>query len=517
MGFASHVLSGPDRPALVETLTGKTLTYRDLDRASLRLASALREQLSEGARVALLLENEPSYFTATWACRRSGLRAVPVNWHLTPGEAAYIVGNSNAEAMIASPSLAALATGITDQSAELRMLISSGGTFGRFEALDSVVASRSGQAEFRQLEGGCMFYSSGTTGRPKGILRPLSNKPFGELQPIEELMEKLFGFTTETIFYSPAPLYHAAPMGWSVGTQSLGGTVIQTKRFDAEQALANIERFRVTHAQFVPTHFVRMLKLPDEVRHRYDLSSLRMVIHAAAPCPIDVKEQMIEWLGPIINEFYGASEGGGVTMVSSAEWLNHKGTVGRSVMGRIHIVDDEGNDVPTGSVGHVAFEDPQPFEYHGEPEKTAEFFDRKGWARLGDMGRLDQDGYLYLSDRASDMIISGGVNIYPQEVEAILTLHPAVTDVAVIGVPHEEMGEEVKAVIKPAADTEPNDALAAELIAYCRERLAGFKCPRSIDFARELPRLPTGKLLKREVRKRYWSADGGISPPGMTQ
>jgi len=518
MSLLKQAAATPGKPALIVAETGEAMSFGELDSASRRLAGALRAQLAEGARVAFLLENGPAYYIASWACRRSALRFVPINWHLTAEEATYIADNSNAEALIASPSLAALATEIAGRVPGLRLLWSDGEAFGRFTAMAETIAAQGDQLPFPETEGSYMFYSSGTTGRPKGILRPLSGMPFGTPQRIEAMMEGLFGFDTGTVFYSPAPLYHAAPLGWSLGAQLLGGTVIQAPRFDAEDTLRHIERYKVTHAQFVPTHFVRMLKLPEEVRARYDVSSLRMVIHAAAPCPVDVKERMIEWWGPIINEFYGASEGGGVTVVRPEEWLTHKGTVGRSVMGRIHIVDDDGNDLPPGSTGHVAFEDPEPFEYHGEPEKTAEFFDARGWARLGDMGWLDEEGYLYLADRASNMIISGGVNIYPQEAEAVLTLHPAVRDVAVIGVPHPEMGEQVKAVVEPAEGATADDALAADLIAYCRERIASYKCPRSVDFVAELPRLPTGKLLKREIRKTYWG-DGPnrIVGPGLTE
>jgi acyl-CoA synthetase (AMP-forming)/AMP-acid ligase II len=518
MTLYKHAGIAPTKPALIVTETGAQIDYEDLDSASRRLARLLRAHLTEGARVALLLENGPGYFIASWACRRSALRYVPINWHLTAAEATFIAANSNAEVLIASPGLAPLAMQMAAQLPSLRLLLSESEAFGNFTALAEALTAQGEALPFAEVEGNAMFYSSGTTGRPKGILRPLTGAPFGTLQRIEGIMAGLFEFDSDTIFYSPAPLYHAAPLGWSMGTQALGGTFVLTSRFDAEDTLRHIERYRLTHAQFVPTHFVRMLKLPDAVRARYDLSSLRMVIHAAAPCPVDVKERMIEWWGPIINEFYGASEGGGITVVRSDEWLTHKGTVGRSAMGKIHIVDDEGNDVPTGVTGHVAFEDPERFEYHGESEKTSEFFDAKGWARLGDMGWLDDEGYLYLADRASNMIISGGVNIYPQEAEAVLALHPAVRDVAVIGIPDPEMGEAVLAVVEPAPNVAADDALAEDIIAYCRKRLASFKCPRSVDFVACLPRLPTGKLLKREIRKKYWG-DGPnqIIAPASTE
>lgn len=508
MSLNTHAASTPDKAALISPDTGCSLSFRAVDAASRTLAALLRSKLSEGARVALLLENGPAYFIAAWACRRSALRFVPVNWHLTPDEAAYIVVNSGAEALVASSSLASLAGAIADRSPKLKLQIADGPSFGSFRNLEELLKESAASVKSVEREGSAMFYSSGTTGQPKGILRDLPHQPFGSLQRIEELMANLFGFDDATVFYSPAPLYHAAPLGWTMGTQSLGGTVVQARRFDAEDTLAHIELYGVTHAQLVPTHFVRMLKLPAEVRARYDLSTLQMVVHAGAPCPIEVKDQMLAWLGPILYEFYGASEGGGMTIVSPEEWLARKGTVGRSVTGTIHVLDDNGARLPPLAVGHIAFENPAPFVYHGEPEKTAEFFDDSGRARPGDMGWLDEEGYLYLVDRASNMIISGGVNIYPQEAEAVLTLHSAVRDVAVIGVPDEEMGEEVKAVVELAPAMEPSEALAAELMEYCRSKLANFKCPRSVDFVAELPRLPSGKLLKRQLRKKYWDQVG---------
>ncbi|MDR3389646.1 MAG: AMP-binding protein [Rudaea sp.] len=349
-----------------------------------------------------------------------------------------------------------------------------------------------------------MFYSSGTTGQPKGILRPQSGDAFNTLNRVETMMAGLFTFDDTSVFYSPAPLYHAAPLAWSMGAQILGGTAVVPRKFDAEATLAHIERYRVSHVQFVPTHFVRMLQLPPDVRAKYDVSSLRMVVHAAAPCPVDVKQAMFEWFGPIIYEYYGLSEGGGFTIVRPEEWLAHKGTVGRSVLGPLHVVDDQGKELPPGQVGHLMFENPEIFEYHKEPGKTADFFDKNGWARPGDMGWLDEDGYLFLADRSSNMIISGGVNIYPQEAEAVLTLHPAIRDVAVIGVPDKAFGEAVKAVIELKPGILASDTLAGQILDYCHARLSKFKCPRSVDFIDELPRLPTGKLLKRELRKRYW-------------
>jgi long-chain acyl-CoA synthetase len=384
-----------------------------------------------------------------------------------------------------------------------------------FEALNDVIARSTPLRESESREGGFMAYSSGTSGRPKGILRPLADIPFGAPIPFEHLMARHYRFGPGTVYLSPAPLYHTGPLGWTMGTQALGGQVVLMEHFEAEAALRAIEQFGVTCAQFVPTHFIRMLKLPEEVRRKYDLSSLRMAIHSAAPCPVRIKEQMIEWWGPIIYEYYGASEGAGFVGLDTAEWQAHPGSVGRmldplgsaaaapAASHAIRIVDPEtGEEAAPGTVGVIYFENALRFEYHKDPGQTAKFFNAAGWGTLGDMGFLDADGYLYLTDRKSHMIISGGVNIYPQEVEAVLILHPAVADVAVIGVPNQEFGEEVKALVQPVG--EGNETLRAGLLDHCRTQLAGFKCPRTIDFVEHLPRMPNGKLLKRALRDRYW-------------
>ncbi len=494
----------PDKPAFIDVKSGSVMTFCALDDASIRLSRVLRRKLDPGDRVALLLENGPTYHVVSWAARRSQLRFVPINWHLNLEETLYIADNCDARALVASPHLAKLALELAARLPGLEILLSDGEAFGPFAALTETLAAEPNEPLTPEMEGNFMFYSSGTTGQPKGILRPLSGEPFGALLDIEILMSGAFGFDADTRFYSPAPLYHAAPLGWTMGAVNLGGVAVVPPRFDAEAALKHIEQYRITHAQFVPTHFVRLLQLPAAVRERYDLSSLKMVVHSAAPCPIEVKEQMLAWWGPVIFEYYGSSEGGGFTMVRPEEWMEHKGTVGRTTGGKIHVVDDEGRELPPGEVGHLMFEGAARFDYHKEPGKTAEYFDGKGWSRPGDMGWIDEAGYLFLADRASHMIISGGVNIYPQEAESVLALHPAVGDVAVIGVPDLEMGEAVKAVIELAPGVEPSDTLAAELIGFCRAKLAGFKCPKTIDFIDTLPRLPTGKLLKRELRKRYY-------------
>jgi long-chain acyl-CoA synthetase len=356
------------------------------------------------------------------------------------------------------------------------------------------------------VEGTYFFYSSGTTGTPKGIRPNHAFPPFGTGLAIDHVLAAAFGFSADSVYLSPAPLYHAAPIGWSLGTQRNGGTVVVMEKFDPLECLRAIERHRVTHVQFVPTHFVRMLKLPREQREAFDLSSLRVVVHAAAPCPVEVKRQMIDWLGPKIMEFYAGSEGTGMTMITSPDWLAHPGSVGKASLGTLHIVGEDGEELPPGQVGTVYFEGGGSFEYYNDPEKTAGAFNDKGWATLGDLGSVDEEGYLYLADRRTDLIISGGVNIYPAEIEDALVLHPAVADVAVIGIPDEEMGQAVRAVVQPSADRAAGPELADELTAHARSVLAGFKAPRSFVFVDELPRLPTGKLLRRRVREEHGHA-----------
>ena len=342
-----------------------------------------------------------------------------------------------------------------------------------------------------------MFYSSGTTGRPKGIKPPVVGGPLGEPSTFGMLLGGLYSYGESSIYLSPAPLYHAAPAGWTTAVHRLGGTTVVMDRFDPVEALALIEQYRVTHVQFVPTHLVRMLKLAPEERERFDLSSLEVVVHAAAPCPVEVKRATIEWLGPIVHEYYSGSEGVGFCAIGPEEWLAHPGSVGRSLLGPVHIVGSDGEELPPGQEGAVYFVPKGRFEYHNDPDKTAAAFDDRGWGTLGDIGWVDEEGYLYLTDRASNMIITGGVNVYPREVEDVLVVHPAVADVAVIGIDHPDLGETVRAVVQANDPAAAGDDLEAELIAACRERIAHFKCPTSVYFVDELPRLPSGKVAKR--------------------
>jgi len=354
--------------------------------------------------------------------------------------------------------------------------------------------------------GTSMLYSSGTTGRPKGILRPLPANPPSEPLPLFNFLSKLWQCEEGMVYLSPAPLYHSAPLANVSLVIRHGGTVVIMEHFDALQYLALVERHRITHSQLVPTMFSRMLKLTEAERHRHDLSSLKIAVHAAAPCPAQVKEAMIDWWGPIIHEYYGATEAMGFTACNSAEWLAHRGTVGRVLMGDIHILDDAMQPVARGQTGEIWFKTANPFEYYQDPARTAQTRSADGsMTTVGDMGYLDDDGFLYLTDRSTFMIICGGVNIYPQECENLLITHPKVADAAVFGVPNADLGEEVKAVVQPVAGQAHTPELAAELIAFCRAHLAHLKCPRSIDFSHELPRLPTGKLYKRKLRDAYWA------------
>jgi acyl-CoA synthetase (AMP-forming)/AMP-acid ligase II len=381
-----------------------------------------------------------------------------------------------------------------------------GGTIPGYRSLEQSLAEMPATRIADESAGMDMLYSSGTTGRPKGVRGQLTGEAIDAPTALLGLVHALFGFSSESIYLSPAPLYHAAPLRYCMTIQRAGGTVVAMEHFDAERALGFIAQYKANTSQWVPTMFVRMLKLPDDVRLKYDVSSMKSAIHAAAPCPVDVKRKMIEWWGPVIHEYYAGTEGNGFCYVSSADWLAHPGTVGKAIFGEVHICGENGEEMPVGEEGVIYFGGATNFQYHNDPKKTAESRHpaHADWSTLGDVGKLDADGLLYLSDRKAFMIISGGVNIYPQEAENLLISHPKVADVAVIGVPNEEFGEEVKAVVQPANWADAGPALADELIAYCRAQLSPIKCPRSVDFDKELPRHPTGKLYKRLIRDRYW-------------
>jgi long-chain acyl-CoA synthetase len=487
----------PDRPAVIAGATGQVLTYGELEDRSCRVAHLLHGfGLRPGGHVAVLLENRPELFEVVWGALRTGLHVTPINWHLAPDEAAYIVEDCGASALVASAGLGDVVGRLTEGGSALAGRVAVGGSLPGFADYEELLAAQPASRPAEECEGHFMFYSSGTTGRPKGVKPPQVGGPLGAPTSFGMLVQGLYGAGEESVYLSPAPLYHAAPAGWTTAFHRLGATTVIMERFDPVEVLRLVERHRVTHVQFVPTHLVRLMKLPAEVRDRFDLSSLQVVVHAAAPCPPEVKRAALEWLGPIVHEYYSGSEGVGFCAIGPDEWLAHPGSVGRSMLGTAHIVGPDGTELPPGEEGEVWFETPTRFEYHGDPDKTAAAFDDRGWSTLGDVGHLDDDGYLYLTDRVSNMIITGGVNVYPREVEDALVLHPAVADVAVVGVPHPDMGEAVRAVVQPA-EGDPGDALADELIAFCRDRIAHFKCPTSVVFVDALPRLPSGKLAKR--------------------
>ena len=501
----AHAKAQPDKPAVIMGGSGETVTYVALDRGSNQLAQLLRSRgLSTGDSIAICMENNASYLTATWAAQRSGLYYTAASSRLTPGELEYIVNDCGAQAFITSYEKRDLAAELLHKMPYVHTRLMIGGVIDGFESYEDAVKDMSTDEVADPLQGQDMLYSSGTTGRPKGVKIPLTGNPPESPTGVAALGQLLYSFGPDMVYLSPAPLYHAAPLRFCMAVHQAGGTVVVMEHFDPVEYLRLVEEHKATHTQVVPTMFVRMLKLPEDERAKFDVSSLNVCIHAAAPCPVPVKQQMIEWWGPIIYEYYAGTEGNGFVACNSDEWLQHPGTVGKALLGTIHIVGEDGAELPTGEAGTIYFEGGATFEYHNDPEKTKGSRNERGWSTLGDVGYLDEDGYLFLTDRKAYMIISGGVNIYPQEAENVLVLHPKVVDAAVFGVPNEEMGEEVKAVVQPVDMADAGPALERELIAYCKEQLAGFKCPRSIDFEEELPRHPTGKLYKRLLKDRYW-------------
>ncbi len=505
---ATHAKTHPDRAAYIMAGTGETVTYKQLDDRSNQGAQLFRSLgLVTGDVIAILMDNSPRFFEIAWAAQRSGLYYACISSKLTSGEIDYIMKDCAAKLLVTSAGigpvideLPALLSGV-----KLYMVGDARAPYQSFEAArDKMPATPVAD----ETAGRDMLYSSGTTGRPKGIKPPLTGGPIDEPGGVANLAAGLFGFKPDSVYISPAPLYHAAPLRWCMAVHQLGGTVIVMEKFDPEAMLALIEKYKVDVGQFVPTHFVRMLKLPEEVRARYDISSMRSAVHAAAPCPIPVKEQMLAWWGPVIHEYYAGSEGNGFCYVGPQDWLTHKGTVGRAILGEAKIVGEEGEELPPRSEGTVYFAGGAPLTYHNAPDKIAENTNKQGWTTLGDVGWLDEEGFLYLTDRKSFMIISGGVNIYPQELENLLITHPKVADAAVVGAPHEEMGEQVAAVIQPMDWAEAGDALKDELMAFCRANLSHVKSPRILDFMQELPRHPTGKLYKRLIRDAYWGKEG---------
>lgn len=507
----------PHRIALRVLPHGQPMSYRQLaesaaDAAAWMLAIGLRA----GDTIALLCENRSELLALVLGARRIGLYYTPANTHSAPRELQHILASSGARALVVSPALASLAwRAVGERSPELGVFMLPGDTPGgttreapggwslmrppcRTAGLDEALAPAPLGRDF--------LYSSGTTGLPSGIRKPLV--PWEERHAEDREVQawrQAFGFDEHAVYFSAAPLYHAAPLRYAVRVLECGGSCVLMDRFDAQAALSALNEWQVTHSQWVPTMFVRLLALPAQVRARSTPQGMRAAIHAAAPCPPDVKRAMIDWWGPVLHEYYAGSEGIGMTAIDSHEWLAHPGSVGRARVGVVHITDDTGRELPVGEDGQVWFEGGPRFEYFGDPAKTARAYNPQGWATYGDIGHLDAEGYLYLSDRRADLILSGGVNVYPREVEEVLLLHPRVADAAVVGVPDADMGSVPKAFVRLGDGTLPQgvpaEALRTELQAFCRDRLAGIKVPRDIEFRAELPRLESGKLLRRQLRE----------------
>jgi len=507
----------PDRPAVVMADGGQVVTYAELDAEANRLSRVFRAAgLQQGDHVAFCLENHPRFLSIMWGAHYAGLYYTAMSSRLTTEEMAYIIGDCGAKAFVTSSYKSDQAAELVPLTPGVDLRLMLDGTIDGYDSYESTVdAQDPTPLDEDRVEGQDMLYSSGTTGQPKGVKVPMLNAPLGEgTDGVTMLCQLLFGAGPDTMYLSPAPLYHAAPLRFCRAVHRTGGTVVVMEHFDPARYLELVEEHRITFSQVVPTMFIRMLKLPEEVRAKYDVSSLQSVVHAAAPCPVEAKRKMIEWWGPVVHEYYAGTEGNGFVYTNSEDWLAHPGSVGKAVIGVLHIVGEDGEEVPVGEAGTIYFEGEAAatFEYHNDPEKTSGSRDPggRGWSTLGDVGRVDEDGFLYLTDRKAYMIITGGVNVYPQEAENLLALHPKVADVAVLGVPNDDFGEEVKAVVQPVDMADAGPDLERELIEYTRQHLADVKCPRSVDFRAELPRHPTGKLYKRLLKDEYW-ADAGRS------
>ena len=508
-----HAATSPDRLALIMAESGETFTYAQLDAGANRVSRVFREAgLSPGDHVAWCLENHRNFLELVWGAYYAGLIYTPISSRSTAEEIAYIVKDCGARAFVTSGYKAAEATELADKMSGVGLKLMMDETVAGYDPYEEAVAAALPEPLEGRVSGNSMLYSSGTTGRPKGVLTEHEAVPLEEAESVVAMMcVFLLRMSHKSVYLSPAPLYHGAPLRFTTAAQIMGATAVVMERFDAREFLAAVERYSVTHAQVVPTMFVRLLKLPDEQRLAHDLSSLTRVVHAAAPCPVEAKHQMIDWLGPIISEYYAGTEGSGFTYCDSEQWLAHPGTVGRPIGTEVHIIDDAtGAELPTGEEGVVYFGTGSPADSNPDDERTTSG-PPDDWSCLGDIGRVDDDGFLYLTDRQAYKIISGGVNVYPQEAENLLTMHPAVYDVAVFGVPDDDLGEVVKAVVQPEempVGVEAAAALERDLIDYCRASLASVKCPRSVDFREELPRDQTGKLFKRLLKDEYWQGRG---------
>ena len=501
---SNFATSKPEHPAIVMASSGITISYAELEMRSNACAHLLRRQgLTKGQGIAILMDNSRYFLEVRWAAQRSGLYFTCVPTHLNAEEAEYIIRDCGALAVFFN-------SATKDVGKELAARLSP--TVHSY----SVECEIDGCTPYSELcqsmpntpvsdesSGRDMLYSSGTTGKPKGVKIPLSDEPISFMNPMQIQTQVQYGFGEDTVYLCPAPLYHAAPLRVTMLIQRLGGTAVILDKFHAETALRTIDQYQVTHSQWVPTMFVRMLKLKKETRAKFALDSQRVAIHAAAPCPQDIKRQMIDWWGPIIHEYYSGSEPCGLCCIDSQQWLENPGSVGPAVFGSLHVLDEAGNELPAFQEGLIYFSGGLEFQYHGDPQKTKEAKNEKGWVTLGDIGYVDEKQYLYLTDRASNVIISGGVNIYPQECEDLLLTHDSVLDVAVIGVSNADFGEEVKAFVQLVDPAEAGPHLEQVLLDFCRDSLSPVKCPRSVDFIETLPRQANGKLYKRLLKESH--------------
>jgi len=500
----AHAASRPDHPAVIMTGSGQRITYGEMEAESNRFAQLLRAHgIRAGDAFAVLLENRIEYFTLIWGSQRAGTMLVPISSRLTAPEAAYIIRDAEAKLLITSTYFTAMLGDIRKECPGLTVLVMDSADAEDFAA---ALAAQAPEPIPDQSAGMVMLYSSGTTGRPKGI-RPAPPADPDPQAPVPLMGLAMMGAGMPAdgsmVYLSPAPLYHAAPIGWCSVVHRLGGTVVMMERFDPEEALQAIETHKVTDSQWVPTHFVRFLKLDPALRTKYDLSSHSRALHAAAPCPVPIKQEMIAWWGEIVNEYYAGSEGIGMTLIRSADWLTHPGSVGKAIYGTLHVCGPDGEELGADEDGLIYFENALLPTYHNDPAKTAEAMHPRGWMTLGDIGHLDKDGFLYLTDRKSHMIISGGVNIYPQEIENLLVTHPKVMDAAVIGAPCPDLGEKVVAVVQPQNMADAGPALEAELREFLAPSLSKVKMPKLFDFRPDLPREANGKLYKRELRDEF--------------
>jgi acyl-CoA synthetase (AMP-forming)/AMP-acid ligase II len=498
----------PHKPAVIMGESGRVISYGELEMRSNQGAHLLRRLgLQTGDVIAVCIENTPEFFFVVCAARRCGLIVVPISTKLTAAELAFIVNDSGAKVLVVSQGVEASAGDILAQDLTATML-TAGFEENGVRSWDREAAAEPTTPIGDEAAGGEMLYSSGTTGRPKGICYHRQGDIAGASDSAVGVLGRM-GVTPESVYLSPAPLYHSAPFAWALATLSIGGAVVVMERFDPERALALIEQHRIDISQWVPTHFVRMLKLPVDVRSKYDVSSLKLAVHAAAPCPVPVKHAMIEWWGPILLEYFGSSEQTILTIINSEEWLAHPGSVGRCVVGKLYICDDEGRPLPIGEVGQIYAEGGAAFSYLNDDGKTAAAHSAEGWTTVGDIGRLDEEGYLYLTDRKSFMIITGGVNVYPQEIENLLVTHPRIADAAVLGAPDEDLGEVVVAVVQTLDPRDAGEAFARDLRTWMRQSLSGVKVPKHIIFRAALPRLPTGKMAKHVLRREL--AESGLA------